>query len=103
VHCAQRLIPCYLELGGKDPVIVTASADLERATTAVLRGAVHASGMVCFSVERVYVDERIHDAFVARLVEKAKRRAPEHRQPARRAPASRSRSRRRRIVQAPPG
>jgi succinate-semialdehyde dehydrogenase/glutarate-semialdehyde dehydrogenase len=72
VHCAQRLIPCYLELGGKDPVIVTASADLERATTAVLRGAVHASGMVCFSVERIYVDERIHDAFVARLIEKAK-------------------------------
>src|SRR5512139_1792768 len=72
VHCAQRLIPCYLELGGKDPVIVTASADLERATTAVLRGAVHANGMVCFSVERIYVDERIHDAFIARLIEKAK-------------------------------
>jgi acyl-CoA reductase-like NAD-dependent aldehyde dehydrogenase len=72
VHCAQRLIPCFLELGGKDPVIVTASADIERAATAVLRGAVHANGMVCFSVERIYVDERIHDAFVKRLVEKAK-------------------------------
>jgi len=71
VHCAQRLIPCYLELGGKDPVVVTASADLERATTAVLRGAVHANGMVCFSVERIYVDAALHDAFVARLVEKA--------------------------------
>jgi succinate-semialdehyde dehydrogenase / glutarate-semialdehyde dehydrogenase len=71
VHCAERLIPCYLELGGKDPVIVTASADIERATTAVLRGAAHANGMVCFSVERIYVDARIHDAFVARLVEKA--------------------------------
>jgi acyl-CoA reductase-like NAD-dependent aldehyde dehydrogenase len=71
VHCAQRLIPCYLELGGKDPVIVTASADIERATTAVLRGAVHANGMVCFSVERIYVAEAIHDAFVAKLIEKA--------------------------------
>ena len=71
VHCAERLIPVYLELGGKDPVVVTASADLERATTAVLRGGVHANGMVCFSVERIYVDEQIHDAFVARLVEKA--------------------------------
>lgn len=71
VHCAERLIPCYLELGGKDPVIVTRSADVERATTAVLRGAVHANGMVCFSVERIYVDEAIHDVFVARLVEKA--------------------------------
>jgi succinate-semialdehyde dehydrogenase/glutarate-semialdehyde dehydrogenase len=72
VHCAERLIPCYLELGGKDPVVVTKSADLERATTAVLRGAVHASGMVCFSVERIYVDAAIHDAFVAKLIEKAK-------------------------------
>lgn len=73
VQCAQRLIPCYLELGGKDPVIVTAEADLERATTAVLRGAVHANGMVCFSVERIYVHESIHDAFVALLVEKAEK------------------------------
>ena len=72
VHCAERLIPCYLELGGKDPVIVTASADLERAATAVLRGAAHANGMVCFSVERIYVAESIHDAFVAKLIEKAK-------------------------------
>src|SRR5690606_30436764 len=46
VQCAERLIPCYLELGGKDPVIVTETADIERATTAVLRGAVHANGMV---------------------------------------------------------
>lgn len=72
VHCAERLIPCYLELGGKDPVIVTASADIERASTAVLRGAVHANGMVCFSVERIYVADSIHDAFVTRLVEKAR-------------------------------
>jgi acyl-CoA reductase-like NAD-dependent aldehyde dehydrogenase len=72
VHCAERLIPSYLELGGKDPAIVTATADLERATTAVLRGGVHANGMVCFAVERIYVDERIHDAFVSRLIEKAK-------------------------------
>jgi succinate-semialdehyde dehydrogenase / glutarate-semialdehyde dehydrogenase len=71
VHCAERLIPCYLELGGKDPVIVTASADIERATTAVLRGAAHANGMVCFSVERIYVADAIHDAFVQRLVERA--------------------------------
>lgn len=73
VQCAERLIPCYLELGGKDPVIVTQTADLDRATTAVLRGAVHANGMVCFSIERIYVAEAIHDAFVAMLVEKAQK------------------------------
>ncbi|MBO9576131.1 MAG: aldehyde dehydrogenase family protein [Sphingobium sp.] len=72
VHCAHRLIPCFLELGGKDPVIVTENADLDRATTAVLRGGVHANGMVCFSVERIYVARAIHDEFVAMLVEKAK-------------------------------
>jgi acyl-CoA reductase-like NAD-dependent aldehyde dehydrogenase len=72
VACAERLIPCNLELGGKDPCIVTETADLERAATAVLRGAVYATGQVCYSVERVYVHESVHDAFVAKLVEKAR-------------------------------
>lgn len=72
VACAERLIPCNLELGGKDPCIVTETADIDRASTAVLRGAVYATGQVCYSIERVYVHESIHDAFVAQLVEKAK-------------------------------
>ncbi len=69
--CARNFIPAFLELGGKDPVIVTKSADIERATDAVLRGSVHATGQICFSIERIYVDEKIHDAFVDRLVEKS--------------------------------
>jgi aldehyde dehydrogenase (NAD+) len=69
-QCGRRLIPAFLELGGKDPVIVTADADLERATEAVLRGAVFATGQMCFSIERVYVQAAIHDEFVSRLVEK---------------------------------
>src|SRR5688572_577222 len=72
VACAERLIPCNLELGGKDPCIVTETADLDRAATSVLRGAVYATGQVCYSVERVYVHESVHDAFVAKLVELAK-------------------------------
>lgn len=71
VACAERLIPCNLELGGKDPCVVTETADLDRAATAVLRGAVYATGQVCYSVERVYVHESVHDDFVALLVEKA--------------------------------
>jgi succinate-semialdehyde dehydrogenase/glutarate-semialdehyde dehydrogenase len=71
--CAERLIPCFLEMGGKDPAVVTASADIDRATEAVLRGGVYATGQVCYSIERVYVHESIHDAFVAALVEKAQR------------------------------
>ncbi|MBO0750181.1 MAG: aldehyde dehydrogenase family protein, partial [Porphyrobacter sp.] len=72
VACAERLIPCNLELGGKDPCIVTETADLDRAATSVLRGAVYATGQVCYSVERVYVHESVHDAFVEKLVEQAK-------------------------------
>lgn len=69
--CARRLIPVSLELGGKDPAIVTASADLDHAATAVVRGAVWGTGQVCFSIERVYVHESVHDRFVELLVEKA--------------------------------
>lgn len=71
--CAKRFIPAMLELGGKDPVIVTQNADLERAATAVLRGAVTSTGQVCFSIERVYVQESVHDRFVELLVREAER------------------------------
>lgn len=66
--CARAFIPAFLELGGKDPVIVTASVDVARAAATVLRGSVLATGQACQSIERVYVDARIHDAFVAELV-----------------------------------
>lgn len=71
--CARRFIPAILELGGKDPVIITASADLHRAAKAVLRGAAHSTGQVCFSIERIYVHESVHDAFVDLLVKEAER------------------------------
>ena len=71
VACAQRLIPSYLELGGKDPAIVTATADLDAAATAVLRGACFGTGQVCFSTERIYVHEAVHDEFVDILARKA--------------------------------
>ena len=70
---AARLIPAYLELGGKDPVIVLADADIDRATTAILRASVSATGQACQSLERIYVDTAIADAFVAELTAKAKR------------------------------
>ena len=70
--CARRFIPAFLELGGKDAAIVTASADVARAATAVLKGAVHNTGQLCFSTERVYVAAEIHDRFVAELVDQAR-------------------------------
>ena len=69
--CARRLIPCDMELGGKDPLIVLASADIGDAVSAALRGAVTSTGQVCFSIERIYVAESIHDAFVAELARRA--------------------------------
>ena len=73
VACAERFIPAFLELGGKDAAIVTASADLAQAAAAVLKGAVHNTGQLCFSTERVYVDAAVHDAFVDELVDQAER------------------------------
>lgn len=67
-HAARRFIPAFLELGGKDAVIVTANADLERAATTVLRASVLATGQACQSLERVYVDRRIFDALRAKLL-----------------------------------
>lgn len=71
IQAAGRLIPAFLELGGKDPLIVLSSADIEPATDAALRGSVLSTGQACQSIERIYVSEEIHDNFLQRLVEKA--------------------------------
>jgi acyl-CoA reductase-like NAD-dependent aldehyde dehydrogenase len=70
VQAAQRLIPCSLELGGKDPAIVLADADLDRAANGIAWGGMFNSGQTCVSVERVYVEEPVYDAFVEKLVAK---------------------------------
>ncbi|NEZ61127.1 aldehyde dehydrogenase family protein [Adonisia turfae] len=69
---AKRMIPAFLELGGKDPAIVLASADVDQAATALLWGSVVNAGQSCLSIERIYVDRGICDRFVETLVQKAK-------------------------------
>ena len=69
---AARFIPAFLELGGKDPAIVLASADIDLATSAILWGSVVNAGQSCLSIERIYVAESIFDDFVEQLVTKAK-------------------------------
>jgi len=69
--CASQFKPCFLELGGKDPAIVLAGADLDRASTAILRGAVVNSGQACQSIERIYVSSAVADEFVDLMVMKA--------------------------------
>ena len=72
-NAARHFVPAFLELGGKDPLIVTASADLGRATDVALRASVLATGQACQSLERVYVDRRIYQPFVDQLVAKARK------------------------------
>ncbi|MBI4818676.1 MAG: aldehyde dehydrogenase family protein [Deltaproteobacteria bacterium] len=70
---AERLIPCSLELGGKDAAIVLADCDLSRTLSGVLQWGMHNAGQNCAGIERVYVEEPIADTFVRRLGEMAKR------------------------------
>lgn len=76
---AKAFIPANLELGGKDPMIVLASANPQTAASIALRSSVAANGQACQSIERLYVDRKIGDAFIASLVEQA--HAVEHNYP----------------------
>ncbi len=66
-QAAETLTPVSLELGGKDPMIVLADADLDRAVNAAITYGLGNSGQVCISVERIYVEDAVHDEFVERL------------------------------------
>ena len=72
IRAAENLIPANLELGGKDPLIITDDADLDTATTLALRSSILATGQACQSIERVYVPRTIYNDFVAMLATKAK-------------------------------
>jgi succinate-semialdehyde dehydrogenase/glutarate-semialdehyde dehydrogenase len=69
--CAERFIPCTLELGGKNPVIVCADANLERAAAGAVVGNFFNAGQYCGGTERVYVVESVADEFIAKVVERA--------------------------------
>ncbi|MGI9432504.1 MAG: aldehyde dehydrogenase family protein [Myxococcota bacterium] len=68
--CARNLTPCTLELGGKDPMVVCADADLERAASGAVFGAFANAGQICVSTERVYVVDEVADEFERKVVEK---------------------------------
>jgi succinate-semialdehyde dehydrogenase/glutarate-semialdehyde dehydrogenase len=69
---ADKLIPITLELGGKDPAIVLADADLEASASGVLWGAMANAGQTCAGIERVYVQQPLYADFVRLITEKAK-------------------------------
>ena len=70
--CAKYLKPVVLELGGKAPLVVLDDADLDDVVNAAAFGAFANSGQICMSTERIVVDRRIADDFVARFAKKAK-------------------------------
>ncbi|GAB2936402.1 aldehyde dehydrogenase family protein [Micromonospora polyrhachis] len=71
--CAETLTPVLLEAGGKDAMIVDDDADLDAAAEACVWGALTNAGQSCIGIERVYAVDSVHDAFVAKVVEKAGR------------------------------
>jgi succinate-semialdehyde dehydrogenase/glutarate-semialdehyde dehydrogenase len=77
--CARQLVPCTLELGGKDPMIVCGDADLERSAAGAVFGAFANSGQICISTERVYVVDEVADEFTRKVLEQtaALRQGPE--------------------------
>jgi acyl-CoA reductase-like NAD-dependent aldehyde dehydrogenase len=64
---AEALVPCYLELGGKDPMIVCTDANIDRAANAAAFYSMNNAGQVCISVERVYVEAPVYDEFVEKV------------------------------------
>lgn len=68
----NRFIKLQLELGGKDPTYVCDDADPKAAAESLADGAMYNTGQSCCSVERIYVHEKIHDAFVAAFVDTVK-------------------------------
>ena len=69
-RAARTLTPVALELGGKDPMIVCADADIERAANAAVHYSMQNAGQTCISTERVYVEAPIYDDFVRRVAVK---------------------------------
>lgn len=71
--CGDRLIPCVLELGGKDAMIVLEDAHLDQAASAAVWGAFTNCGQACASVERLYVHADIAEKLTALIVEKTRK------------------------------
>ena len=66
--CAEQLLPCTLELGGKDAMIVCADADLDRAADGAWLGSCMNTGHYCCGTERIYVVPEVYEAFLERVL-----------------------------------
>ena len=71
-QCAERLIGCSLELGGKNPLLVLRDADLDRAAEGAVRASFSNAGQLCVSMERMFVADQVYDRFRATFVERTR-------------------------------
>ena len=71
-QAGETLIKCSMELGGKNPAIVLDDADLDKTVEGVLHGAFSSTGQLCIHMERLYLQDGIHDRFVGALVKRVK-------------------------------
>jgi succinate-semialdehyde dehydrogenase/glutarate-semialdehyde dehydrogenase len=71
-QCADRLIGCSLELGGKNPLLVLDDADIEQAAKGAVRAAFSNAGQLCVSIERIYVADRLQRDFTSAFIAKTK-------------------------------
>lgn len=70
---APKMVPCGLELGGKDPLYITDEiADIEAVAAGTADGAFYNNGQSCCAVERIYVHEKVYDAYVDAFVKEVK-------------------------------
>lgn len=66
-QCAERLIGCSLELGGKNPLIILDDANLDKAVAGAIRDCFSSAGQLCIATERIYVHASLFDDFMARF------------------------------------
>jgi aldehyde dehydrogenase (NAD+) len=71
-RAVRRRLRVQLEMGGKNPTVVLADADLDRAVTDTVNGAFASTGQKCTATSRVIVERAVHDAFLERLVERTR-------------------------------
>jgi succinate-semialdehyde dehydrogenase/glutarate-semialdehyde dehydrogenase len=71
-QAAERLTDCSMELGGKNAMIVLDDADIEKTARGAVDACFSNGGQLCISIERMYVHDRVYDAFVRRFVENTK-------------------------------
>lgn len=69
---AENLTPVLMELGGKDPMVVTRDADLDKAAEAAVYGALTNAGQACVSIERCYVESPVYNDFIDKVLEHAR-------------------------------